>query len=118
MFLKFWEHRKNKTSEEMLPGPMDIPRAVGIYLVIDENKNSSWVWNLKGVVHPTKKKNAFYCRVFDQAKITRAGVKVKDWNSLDEHLDLIIWEGYYDKETHTARPEKYAKPNAPAAKAV
>jgi hypothetical protein len=110
MFWKFWEHEKTKAGEERLPGPKEIPHAVGIYLVVDEKKDSNWVWNLNGVVRPTEKKNAFYCRVFDEAKTARAGVKVKDWNSLNEHLDLIIWEGYYDKETHTVRPEKYAKP--------
>jgi hypothetical protein len=110
MFWKFWEHEKNKEGEVRLPGPKGIPFVVGRHLVVEEQKNPNFVWKLKGVVRPTKKKNAFYCRVFDEAEAAQAGVKVKDWNSLDEHLDLILWEGYFDKETTTARPEKFAKP--------
>jgi hypothetical protein len=116
MFWKFWEHKEKKPGEERLPGPTDIPQLVGMYLVVDEKKDPDWVWNLKGVVRPTAKKKAFYCRIFDKAKTERAGVKVKDWNSLDEHLDLIVWEGYYDRKTRTVRPEKFAKPAAPASK--
>jgi len=116
MFWKFWEHEKTKAGEVRLPGPKGIPDEVGRHLVVKEKKESNWVWNLKGVVRPTEKKDAFYCRVFDEAKAAQAGVRVKDWNSLDEHLDLIIWEGYFDKETHTVRTEKYAKPAAPATK--
>jgi hypothetical protein len=110
MFWKFWEHEKTKAGEERLPGPKGIPFEVGRHLVVEENTDPSLVWKLKGVVRPTEKKDASYCRVFDEAKATQAGVKVKDWSSLDEHLDLILWEGYIDKETATVRTEKFAKP--------
>jgi hypothetical protein len=110
MFWKFWEHEKTKAGEVRLPGPKEIPDEVGRHMVVQEKKDSDWVWSLKGVVRPTEKKNVFYCRVFDEAKATQAGVKVKDWSSLDEHLDLILWEGYFNKETRTAHAEKYAKP--------
>jgi len=107
MYWKFWEHGKNNGNGERLPRPNGIPQPVGSYLVVTEKKDPDWVWNLKGVVRPTNKKKAFYCRVFNDASAAQAGVKVRDWNSLDEHLDLIIWEGYFDKETHTVRPEKF-----------
>jgi hypothetical protein len=110
MFLKFWEHEKNKTGEERLPRPDEIPQSIGIYLAVKENKDPKWVWKLKGVVRPTEKKSAFYCRLFDEAKAAKTGVNVKDWHSLDEHLDLIIWEGYFDKKTNVVRPEKFTNP--------
>jgi hypothetical protein len=78
---------------------------------VEEKKDPSWVWKLKGVVRPAGKKKAFYCRVFDEAQVAQAGVKVKDWTSLDDHPDLILWEGYFDKETDTARHEKFVKPS-------
>jgi hypothetical protein len=110
MFFKFWEYEKNKTGEKSLPRPDEIPQSIGIYLAVKENKDPKWVWKLKGVVRPTEKKSAFYCRLFDEAKAAKAGVNVKDWHSLDEHIDLIIWEGYFDKKTNVVRPEKFAKP--------
>jgi hypothetical protein len=107
----FWKRKETKAGEVELPGPKGIPQPVGSHMVAQENKNPDWVWKLKGVVRPTDKKTAFYCRVFDEAQVARAGVKVKDWSSLDEHPDLILWEGYFDKETHVVRPEKFAKPS-------
>ena len=80
-------------------------------MVVKEQKNPDWVWKLKGVVRPTGKKKAFYCRVFSEAQVAKAGVKVTDWTSLDEHPDLILWEGYFDKETNETRPEKFVKPS-------
>lgn len=107
----FWKRKETKEGEVKLPGPKGIPQPVGGHMVVKEKKNPDWVWKLQGVVRSTEKKTAFYCRVFDEAQAALAGVKVKDWSSLDEHPDLILWEGYFDKETHVVRPEKFAKPS-------
>jgi hypothetical protein len=80
-------------------------------MVVEEKKNPDWVWKLKGVVRPAGKEKTFYCRVFDETQTAKAGVKVKDWTSLDDHPDLILWEGYFDKETNTVRHEKFVKPS-------
>jgi hypothetical protein len=105
----FWKRKETKEGEVKLPGPKGIPELAGRYMVVEEKKDPAWVWKLKGVVRPAGKKKAFYCRVFDEAQVAQAGVKVKDWTSLDEHPDFIFWEGYFDKETNTVRREKFVK---------
>jgi hypothetical protein len=35
---------------------------------------------------------------------------VENWTSLDGHPELILWEGYFDNETYTARTEKFVEP--------
>jgi len=105
----FWKRKDTKGGEVKLPGPKGIPEMAGRYLVVEEKKDPNWVWNLKGVVRPTEKKKAFYCRVFSEAQAAQAGVKVKDWHSLDEHPALILWEGHFDTETGTVRREKFSK---------
>ncbi len=107
----FWKRGKTKDGELQLPGPKGIPDLAGRYMVVEEKKDPNWVWRLKGVLRPTEKKKAFYCRVFDEAKASQAGVKVKDWTSLDNYPDLILWEGYFDTETNTVRREEFAKPS-------
>jgi hypothetical protein len=87
---------------------------VGAHLVVQEKKDPDWVWKLKGVNRPTEGKKAFYCRVFSEAETIQAGLKVKDWTSLDKYQDLIIWEGYCDRETNTVRTEKFAKLSIPS----
>ena len=108
----FWKRKETKEGEEKFPGPKGIPELAGRYMVVAENKKPDWVWKLKGVVRPAGKKEAFYCRVFDEALVTQAGVRVKDWASLDEHPDLILWEGYCDRETNTVRREKFVRLSA------
>ncbi len=103
----FWKHKESKEGEANLPGPHEIPELAGRCMVVEDKKDPDWVWKLKGVVRPAGKKKAFYCRVFDEAQAVRAGVKVKDWTSLDDHPDLILWEGYFDKETNEMRREKF-----------
>jgi hypothetical protein len=106
----FWKRKGTKEGEQKLPGPKAIPDLAGRHMVVEEKKDPNWVWNLKGVVRPTEKKKAFYCRVFSESQAAQAGVKVKDWSSLDEHSSLILWEGYLDTETNTVRREKFTKP--------
>lgn len=110
MFWKFWGNNGTKKGEKKLPRPEHLPQIVGSYMVVEAKKDPDWVWQLKGVSHPAQKKGAFYCRVFDDAEAAKSGVKVKDWNSLNEHLDLIHLECYCDRELHTVRPEKMSKP--------
>jgi hypothetical protein len=93
---------------EELPGPQGIPDMVGSYMVTEMKKDPDWVWKLKGVIRPVGKKT-FYCRVFDEDKAKGAGVKVKDWTWLDECPELILWEGYCDKETRALRTENFVE---------
>ena len=106
----FWKRKETKEGEVKLPGPQRIPDLAGRHMVTEENKDPDLVWNLKGVVRPAGKE-AFYCRVFDEAQAARAGVRVKDWTSLDDHPELTLWEGYFDKKTFTARREKFVMPS-------
>jgi hypothetical protein len=93
---------------EKLPGPKDIVGMAGSYMVVSMKKEPDWVWKLKSVVRPVSKKT-FYCRVFDDNKTREAGVTVKDWSSLDEYPELILWEGYCDKETGEVQTRKFAE---------
>ena len=109
----FWKRKATKEGEEKLPGPKAIPYSAGRHMVVEEKKDPDWVWHLKGLVRPAGKKKAFYCRIFSEAQVEQAGVKVKDWTSLDDHPDLILWEGHFDDETNTVHHEKYIKPTSP-----
>jgi hypothetical protein len=105
----FWNRKQAKEGKERLPGPKQIPQPVGTYLVVQMKKNADWVWQLRGVVRPAGEKGTFYCRVFDNAQVAEAGLKVKGWASLDGHPELILWEGCFDKATNKVRDEKFVK---------
>jgi len=107
----FWKKRPAKEEPprpkaEKLPKPKDIPDLVGRHLVVEMGKDPDWVWKLKSVVRQRPEgKKKFDVRVFDEAQAAQKGVKVKDWTTLDEHPDLILYEGWFDKESMKAQLE-------------
>ena len=98
----FWK-KKAATSEpkvNQLKGPKDIPDIVGGHLVTDFNQNPDWVWKLKAVKRRRQEsKDAFDVRVFDDVEAAAKKVKVVNYDTLDEHPELILYEGWFDKET-------------------
>jgi hypothetical protein len=89
----FWKKKR-------LPRPKDIPELIGRYLIRQMKKEPDWVWKLKGVVRPRLEgKDAFDFRVFDEAQVAAKKVTVKDYTSLDEHPDLILYQGRFDKKS-------------------
>jgi hypothetical protein len=94
---KFW--RKDSQTRK-LPGPKEIPQAVGTYLVTQIKMDPDLVWKLTAVILPQEnKKNVFDVRVYDSNKTQRKGINVNDYHSLDDHPDLIILDGWFNKET-------------------
>jgi len=103
----FWNRKQGKEKEVNLPGPKVIPEWAGRYMVVQGKENPDWVWKLKGVMRPAPQGKTFYCGVFDETQVIQAGLKVKDWTSLDGHPELILWEGCFEKESNTVRQEKF-----------
>lgn len=91
-----------KAKLEKLPGPKDINEMVGGHIVTEKNQNPDYVWRLKSVTRRwPENKNRFYFRVFDEMETSNKKVKVHNYYSLDSHPELILWEGWADKEANT-----------------
>jgi hypothetical protein len=91
--------KKNSNGEKMSP-PKNIPEAIGRYLVVSLGKDPDWVWNLKAVMKDRgNEKDVFEVRVFDQSQAASRQIKVKDYNSFNEHPELILYEGWFNKKT-------------------
>ncbi len=105
----FWK-KKAATSEpkvEKLQGPKDIPDIVGGHLVVDFKQNPDWVWKLKSVKRRRQEsKDAFDIRVFDEVEAAASKVKVQDYTTLDEHPELILFEGWFDTELRQVQIEE------------
>ena len=92
---------------EKLPGPKEIPELAGRYLVVQKKRDPDWVWKLRAVVRKSPKgKKVFDVRVFDDAQVAQKGVRINDWTTFDEHPDLILYEGWFDKESMGAELEE------------
>ena len=104
MFWKFWEKKEapGEPKPVKLPGPKNMPDPVGRFMVVNLGKNPDWVWRLKSVRRPRPademNKEPYDVRVFDESEAAAKKVRVKNYLSLDEHPELILFEGWYDKK--------------------
>jgi len=93
-----------------LEKPKELPENVGRHLVVEQNLDPDWVWSLK-CVRKTKEnsKSAFDIRVFSQESADQKGVKVRDYSTLEDHMDLVIFAGWYDKGSRKVQLEQLIK---------
>jgi hypothetical protein len=105
----FWGKKSTKEGEkkEKLSGPKEIPGPVQNYLVAERKMGPDLVKLLKAVVRkgPTGE-TAFNIRVFDESEALAKKVQVKDYTSLDERPDLIIYEGWFDEGSKQVKLEE------------
>jgi hypothetical protein len=94
----FWNKNSQGTQEKGMP-PKSIPEPVGRYLVVNLGQNPDWVWNLKAVLRGKAEKDYLDVRVFDPSQAASNKVQVKDYNSLDDHAEIILYEGIFNKRT-------------------
>lgn len=100
---KFWQ-KKTANAEggraQKLPKPKELPAGVGRYLVVDLKLDPDRVWALKSVASPREdNRHVFDIRVFDEAEAAARDVWVKNYTTLDDHPELIQFEGWYDKQS-------------------
>ncbi len=111
----FWKERRAaeetaKAKVEKLPGPKEIPGLVGKHLIAEMKMDPDLVGILKAVVRKSSKaETAFDVRIFDKSEATAKKVQVKDYTSLDEHPDLILYEGWFDEESEHMELEERQK---------
>ena len=78
--------------------PKDLPQAIGRHLVVDKGFEPDWVWNLKYVRKSHRESKGVYdIRVFNPMDTAKKDIKIRDYESLNDHIDLVLISGRYDK---------------------
>lgn len=106
----FWKKKKEEAvssavtppaaKAEKLPEPQKIPELIGRHLVDKLKMDIVWVSDLKAVVRSRAEgKPGFDVRIFDPLELGDKKVKVKDYTSLDGRPDLMLYEGWFDRQT-------------------
>ncbi len=88
-----------------LPGVKSIPDPVAKCLIENLGRKSDWVWRLMCVMCP-KGEEVFDVRVFAPYEATEKRINVKNYTTLDEHPELILFEGRFDKKAKKAEMEQ------------
>jgi hypothetical protein len=99
---KFWEKEAKRDgaapSGPKLAKPKELPDAVGRKMVTGLKLDPDLVWSLKYVSRPLgEKRNAREFRIFNPETAHQKGVTVKNWTTLDDLPDLILYSGHFDK---------------------
>ncbi|MCB2193028.1 MAG: hypothetical protein KQI62_15770 [Deltaproteobacteria bacterium] len=75
--------------------PRDIHAAVGRELVVTHKEDPDWVWKLKQVQKPSEQGNDMReFRVYDAIMAAQKNVAVREYASLDQHPELILYHGW------------------------
>jgi hypothetical protein len=109
MFGWFKRNNGNAAGQKKLPGPRNLPDDIGRTLVVDHKQDPNWAWSLKAVLKPGEEKSVFLVRVFDDRAVSSQGVRVTDYNSFNERPDLVLFDGWFNKKTHTAQVTSHQK---------
>ncbi|MFH2125277.1 MAG: hypothetical protein ABIK12_02100 [Pseudomonadota bacterium] len=81
--------------------PREIHAAVGRELVVTYKEDPDWVWKLKQVQKPSAQgKDIREYRVYDASMAAGRGVAVRDFSSLDDHSELILYHGWLNKKNN------------------
>jgi len=106
----FWG-KKSAIEEGKLSGPKEIRGPVQTYLVAERKMDPDLVKLLKAVERKSATGATFNIRVFDNSEAIAKKVQVKDYTSLDERPDLIIYEGLFDEGAKQVKLEEKKKVN-------
>ena len=106
----FWGKKSSK-EEGKLSGPKEIREPVRNYLVAERKMDPDLVKLLKAVERKSTTGAGFNIRVFDDSEAIAKKVQVKDYTSLDECADLIIYEGWFDEGAKQVKLEEKKKVN-------
>ena len=103
----FWGKKSAKEEEKKLSGPKNIPGLVQNYLVAERKMDPDFVKLLQAVVGKSAMgEKVFDVRIFDESEALAKKVQVKDYTSLDERPDLIIYEGSFDEGAKEVKLEE------------
>jgi hypothetical protein len=112
---KFWQKEKQTdkfpgAKEIKLAKPREMPDRVGRYLVTQLKEDPDWVWSLRAALRPKgDEKDAFEIRIFNPEDAVRKGVAITNFNALDAHPEMILYTGWYKKNTDHVHIEKSLK---------
>jgi hypothetical protein len=110
----FWGKNsvKEEAKEAKLSGPRAIPELVQKHLVAEGKMDAYLVKLLKAVVlKNATQETGLNIRVFDDSEALAKKVQVKDYASLDERPDLIIYDGWFDEGSKQVKLEEKNRAN-------
>jgi len=111
MNFKFWKHNQTQAaSKDRSARPKELSDPVGIYLITKLNEDPDWVWSLRSVERSREpNRQVRDIRIYDPRDAWNIHLEVKNYASLDNHPELVLYSGVIDKSTDVVQLEKPAQ---------
>lgn len=109
-----WGKKKAEDKEKKigLLGAKEIPAIVQNYLVTEKKMDPDLVKLLEALVYKSNSgEKAFNIRIFDEADAVANKVQIKNYTTMDQHPNLILYEGLYDEGSKYVKLEERKKVN-------
>jgi hypothetical protein len=103
----FWGKKSAKEDRKLL-GPKEIPGVVQNYLAVERKMDPDLVKLLRAVERKSTT-GMTSIRIFDESEAMAKKVQVNDYSFLDDHTDLILYEGSFDAGTKQVKLEEKKK---------
>lgn len=95
-------HKNDKNGVSKKLRPIELHQTIGRHLVVDLKLEPDWVWQLKYVHKPDEAGNpTSRVRLFDPKAAMAKNIQISRYADLDQHPDLILFEGIFDKPNMT-----------------
>jgi len=110
----FWDKKpvNEESKKEKLPKPQTIPTLVQKHLISEWKVGPELAKLLKAVLRENSNgEKTFHIRIFDESEASARKVQVRNYTSLDEHPDLIIYEGQFNERGKQVKLEEKKKAN-------
>lgn len=89
-----------KVKVDKLPRPREIPGLVQNHLVGEKKMNPDIAQVLKAVVRKRQNgQEGFNIRIFDESDAIANKIEIKNYTSLDEHPNLVLYDGWFDESS-------------------
>jgi hypothetical protein len=95
--MAFWK-KKSDSGEEKLSGPKVLPGIVQQYLIKEMKVEADFAPLLKSVARKNGT-TGFLIRIYDESDVMARKIEVKNFLSLDDKPEAIIYDGSYDEAT-------------------
>ena len=100
---KFWSRGKSADkppAAKKASGPKELPQQVGQHLIVKRKEDPDYVWSLRCVMQLREDDpDLFDIRLFNPEQADDLGIRVANYASLEDHPEMVIWQGWYGKRT-------------------
>jgi len=96
----FGKNKKNKKGKGVVDIDRHLYTLVGTELDKMNMTTDHWVKYKAAIRKHEDNGGAFDFRIFDEYVVKEKRIKVVDYSSLENHPDLVLMEGWFDRGTH------------------